>query len=101
MRGGEWYPENSGSRKILFQSRNLGGVFNKSRNLVFLCFFASRILQFLAARSRSLGFCFLTLLNLRSALWLTDFETLAGIKTDPILNNYLIQTMENNRDFEI
>ena len=32
----------------------------------------------------------------RSALWLTDFETPAGIKTDPILNNYLIQTMENN-----
>ena len=58
-RGGEWYPENSGSRKILFQSRNLGGVFNESRNLVFLCFFASRILEFLAARSRSFGFCFL------------------------------------------
>ena len=32
----------------------------------------------------------------RSALWLTDSETPAGIKTDPILNNYLIQTMENN-----
>ena len=32
----------------------------------------------------------------RSALWLTDFETPAGIKTDPILNNYLIQTMKNN-----
>ena len=54
-RGGEWYPENSGSRKFLFQSRNLGGVLNESRNLVFLCFFASRILEFLAARSRSLG----------------------------------------------
>ena len=26
--------------------------------------------------------------------WLTDFETPAGIKTDPILNNYLTQTME-------
>ena len=51
--GGEWYPENSGSRKFLFQSRNLGGVLNESRNLVFLCFFASRILEFLAARSRS------------------------------------------------
>ena len=32
----------------------------------------------------------------RSALWLTNFETPAGIKTDLILNNYLIQTMENN-----
>ena len=27
---------------------------------------------------------------------LTDFETPASIKTDPILNNYLTQTMENN-----
>ena len=52
IRGGEWYPENSGSRKFLFQSRNLEGVLNESRNLVFLCFFASRILEFLAARSR-------------------------------------------------
>ena len=32
----------------------------------------------------------------RSAEWLTDFETPASIKTDPILNNYLTQTMENN-----
>ena len=55
-RGGEWYPENSGSLKFLFQSRNLEGVLNESRNLVFLCFFSSRILEFLAARSRSLGF---------------------------------------------
>ena len=44
---------------LLFQSRNLGGVFNESRNLVFLFIFASRILKFLTARSRSLGFCFL------------------------------------------
>ena len=57
-RGGEWYPENSGSRKFLFQSRNLEGVLNESQNLVFLCFFASWILEFLAARSRSLGFLF-------------------------------------------
>ena len=40
----------NGTRKIqgleiLFQSRNLGGVFNESRNLAFLCFFASRILE--------------------------------------------------------
>ena len=31
-----------------------------------------------------------------SALWLTDFETPAGIKTDPIVINYLTHTMENN-----
>ena len=58
-RGGEWYLENSGSRKILFQSQNLRGVFNESQNLVFLCFFASWILEFLAARSWSLGSCLL------------------------------------------
>ena len=54
----QWYPENSGSRKFLFQSRNLEGVLDESRNLVFLCFFASQILEFLAARSQSLGFLF-------------------------------------------
>ena len=31
-----------------------------------------------------------------SAEWLTDFESPTRIKTDPILNNYLTQTMENN-----
>ena len=61
-RGGEWYQENLGSRKFLFPSQNLGRVLNESRNFIFLCFFASRILAFLAARS-SLGvsdFCFLS-----------------------------------------
>ena len=29
-RGGKWYLENSGSRKFLFQSRNLGGILNES-----------------------------------------------------------------------
>ena len=58
IRGGEWYPVNLRSRKFLFQSRNLGGVLNESRNLVFLCFFASRILEFLAVRSSSLRFLF-------------------------------------------
>ena len=58
VRGGEWYPENSGSREFLFQSRNLGGVSDESRNLVFLYFFATRNLEFLAMRSRSLGFFF-------------------------------------------
>ena len=32
----------------------------------------------------------------RWAEWLTDFETPASIKMDPIFNNYLTQTMENN-----
>ena len=39
-RGGEWYLEKSGSRKILAGSQNLGNVFDKSRSLVFfmVCF---------------------------------------------------------------
>ena len=72
MRGGEWYQVNLGSRKFLFQSRNLRGVLNESRNLVFLCFFASQILEFLAARSSSLGFLFFN--------WLTVSITETMIK---------------------
>ena len=37
-RGGEWYFEKRGSRKILAGSRNLGRVFDKSRSLVFAWF---------------------------------------------------------------
>ena len=37
-RGGEWYLEKRGSRKILAGSRNLGSVFDKSRSLVFAWF---------------------------------------------------------------
>ena len=37
-RGGEWYLEKRGSRKILAGSRNLGSVFDKSRSLVFSWF---------------------------------------------------------------
>ena len=38
IRGGEWYLEKRGSRKILAGSRNLGSVFDKSRSLVFAWF---------------------------------------------------------------
>ena len=38
LRGGEWYLEKRGSRKILAGSRNLGSVFEKSRSLVFAWF---------------------------------------------------------------
>ena len=38
LRGGEWYLEKRGSRKILVGSRNLGSVFDKSRSLVFSWF---------------------------------------------------------------
>ena len=37
-RGGEWYLEKRGSRKILAGSRNLESIFDKSRNLVFAWF---------------------------------------------------------------
>ena len=36
-RGGEWYPENCGSWKILARSRNLGSVSTESLRLVFSC----------------------------------------------------------------
>ena len=37
-RGGEWYLEKHGSRKLLAESRNLESVFGKSRSLVFAWF---------------------------------------------------------------
>ena len=37
-RGGEWYHEKHGFRKILAGSRNLGSIFDKSRSLVFVWF---------------------------------------------------------------
>ena len=56
-RGGEWYLEKRGSRKILAGSRNLGSVFDKSRSLVFawfvFTFFESRIFL---PKSLALGF---------------------------------------------
>ena len=59
MRGGEWYLEKRGSRKILAGSRNLGSVFDKSRSLVFAWF----VLTFFESRNflpKSLGLGFLT-----------------------------------------
>ena len=45
VRGGEWYLEKRGSRKILTGSRNLGSVFDKSRSLIFawFVFFRARV----------------------------------------------------------
>ena len=59
MRGGEWYLEKRGSRKILAGSRNLGSVFDKSRSLVFAWF----VFTFFESRNflpKSLGLGFLT-----------------------------------------
>ena len=59
MRGGEWYLEKRGSRKILAGSRNLESVFNKSRSLVFAWF----VFTFFESRNflpKSLGLGFLT-----------------------------------------
>ena len=70
MRGGEWYPENPGSRKILVWSRNLGSLFDESQSLVFFVFFVSRSLEFLAAGSRSLGFFYFSKgLDQNISLW--------------------------------
>ena len=58
-RGGEWYLEIRGSRKILAGSRNLGSVFDKSRSLVFAWF----VFTFFESRNflpKSLGLGFLT-----------------------------------------
>ena len=70
VRGGEWYLEKRGSRKILPGSRNLGSVFDKSRSLVFsrfaFTFFESRNFS-----PKSLGLGFLTRI---SASWrVSDF----------------------------
>ena len=59
IRGGEWYLEKRGSRKILVGSRNLGSVFDKSRSLVFAWF----VFTFFESRNflpKSLGLGFLT-----------------------------------------
>ena len=58
-RGGEWYLEKRGSRKILAGFRNLGSVFDKSRSLVFAWF----VFTFFESRNflpKSLGLGFLT-----------------------------------------
>ena len=59
IRGGEWYHEKRGSRKILAGSRNLGGVFDKSRSLVF-AWFASTFFESRNFLPKSLGLGFLT-----------------------------------------
>ena len=58
FRGGEWYLNKRGSRKILAGSRNLGNVFGKSRSLVFAWF----VFTFFESRNflpKSLGLGFL------------------------------------------
>ena len=58
-KGGEWYLEKRGSRKILAGSQNLGNVFDKSRSLVFSWF----VFTFFESRNfspKSLGLGFLT-----------------------------------------
>ena len=58
-RGGEWYLQKHGSRKIFAGSRNLGNVFDKSQSLVFAWF----VFTFFESRNflpKSLGLGFLT-----------------------------------------
>ena len=69
-RGGEWYLEKRGSRKILAGSRNLGSVFDKSRSLVFswfvFTFFESRNVS---PKSLGLGF----LIRISASRRVSDF----------------------------
>ena len=58
-RGGEWYLEKCGSRKILAGSQNLESVFDKSQSLVF-SWFVFTLLESRNFLSRSLGLGFLT-----------------------------------------
>ena len=58
-RGGEWYLEKRGSRKILARSRNLGNVFDKSRSLVF-SWFVFTFFEYRNFSPKSLGLGFLT-----------------------------------------
>ena len=59
IRGGEWYLEKRGSRKILARSRNLGNVFDKSRSLVF-SWFVFTFFEYRNFSPKSLGLGFLT-----------------------------------------
>ena len=70
IRGGEWYLEKSGSRKILAGSRNLGSIFDKSRSLVF-SWFAFTFLESrnFSPKSRGLGF----LTRISASRWVSDF----------------------------
>ena len=54
-RGGEWYLEKRGSRKILARSQNLGSIFDKSRSLVF-AWFVYTFLESQNFLAKSLGF---------------------------------------------
>ena len=59
FRGGEWYLEKRGSRKILVGSRNIESIFDQSRSLVLAWF----VFTFFESRNflpKSLGVRFLT-----------------------------------------
>ena len=56
IRGGEWYLENRGSRKLFIQSRNLGNLYEESSSLVFSAFISVSKSQIFYPSSRSLGF---------------------------------------------
>ena len=87
-RGGEWYLEKRGSRKILAGSRNLGSVFDKSRSLVFAWF----VFTFFESRNflpKSLGLGFLT--GISASRRVSDFTI-----RHPLLWNH-----DNNRNITV
>ena len=59
FRGGEWYPENRGSWKLLIGSKNLGSFCDESQSLIFHVFRSVSESRIFFARSRSLRFAFL------------------------------------------
>ena len=70
IRGGEWYPENRGSRKFLIRSRNLGNFCDESRSLVFHVFLSVSESRIFFGRSWSLGLASLAeVLRQRLSRW--------------------------------
>ena len=59
IRGGEWYLENRGSRKLFIQSRNLGSLYEESRSLVFSAVISVSKSRIFYPSSQSLGFVIL------------------------------------------
>ena len=70
IRGGEWFLENRGSRKLFIQSRNLGILYEGSRSLVFSVFISVSKSRIFYASSRSLGFWFWFISFLSFITWL-------------------------------
>ena len=72
IRGGEWYLEKRGSRKVLLGSRNLESVFDQSQSLVF-AWFVFTFFESQNSLPQSLGLRFLTRISASWQVW--EFTT--------------------------